>query len=47
MMIIEVYCFAYWFGLELNSNGVIAVALTMEFTAHIECYFTYVMIVLL
>merc|ERR1711902_436660 len=38
-MIVEVYGFADWFGLRVNGvlvlNIVIAVALTMEFTAHI------------
>merc|ERR1712130_22007 len=38
-MVVEVYGFADWFGLRVNGvlvlNIVIAVALTMEFTAHI------------
>eukprot|EP00483_Globobulimina_turgida_P000179 UN00179 len=48
-MVIEVYGFADWFGLRINGvlvlNIVIAVALTMEFTAHIGRAFvlTYVL----
>ncbi len=39
VMIIEVYGFSHWFGLRVNAvfvlNIIIAIGLTMEFTAHV------------